>query len=53
MHKNVVTTIRLPVSFTGSYTKDEPNFPPRDNQISQKIVWSRQSIEFQGLLKTQ
>ena len=24
MHKNVLT---LPVSLTGSYTKDEPNFP--------------------------
>ena len=52
MHKNVVT-IRLSVSFTGSYTKDEPNFFLRDNLISQKIVWSRQGIEFQGLLKTQ
>ena len=35
MHKNVVT-IRLPVSLTGSYTKDEPNFPLRDNLIEQK-----------------
>ena len=52
MHKNVVT-IRLPVNFTGSYTKDEPNFPLRDDLISQKTVWSRQGIEFQGLLKTQ
>ena len=52
MHKKVVT-IRLSVSFTGSYTKDEPNFLLRDNLISQKIVWSRQGIEFQGLLKTQ
>ena len=52
MHKNVVT-IRLPMNFTGSYTKDEPNFPLWDNLISQKTVWSRQGIEFQGLLKTQ
>ena len=47
LHKNVVT-IRLPVSLTGSYTKDEPNFPLQDNLISQKTVWSRQGIEFQG-----
>ena len=52
MHKKVVT-IRLTVSFTGSYTKDEPNFPLWDNLISQETVWSRQGIEFQGLLKTQ
>ena len=52
MHKNVVT-VRLPVNFTGSYTEDEANFVPRDNLISQKTVWSRQGIEFQGLLKTQ
>ena len=52
MHKNVVT-ITLPVSFTGSYAKDEPNLPLQDNLISQKTVWSRQGIEFQGLLKTQ
>ena len=53
MHKKVVTIIRLPVSFTGSYTKDKKNVPLRDNLISQKTVWSRQGIEFQGLLKTQ
>ena len=52
MHKNVVT-IRLPVNFTGSYTKDEADFALRDNLISQKTVWSRQGIEFPGLLKTQ
>ena len=52
MHKNVVT-IRLSVSFTGSYTKDEANFALWDNLISQKTVWSRQGIEFQELLKTQ
>ena len=52
MHKNVVT-IRLPVNFTGSYTKDKPNFPLRDNLISQKTVCSREGIEFQGLSKTQ
>ena len=37
MHKNVVT-IRLPVNFKGSYTKDAANFPLRDNLISQKTA---------------
>ena len=37
MHKNVFT---LPVSFTGSHTEDEPNFPQRKKKklILQKIV---------------
>ena len=35
MHKNVFT---LPVSFTGSYTEDEPNFPWQNNVILQKRV---------------
>ena len=28
----------LPVSLTGSYTEDEPNFPPQNNLILQKKV---------------
>ena len=32
MHKNVLT---LPVSFTGSYTEDEPNFLQQNNLILQ------------------
>ena len=28
----------LPVSFTGSYTKDEPNFPRQNNHILQKMM---------------
>ena len=35
MHKNVFT---LPMSFTGSYTEDEPNFPRQNNLILQKMV---------------
>ena len=35
MHKNA---FMLPVSFTGSYTKDEPKFPQRKKLILQKIV---------------
>ena len=35
MHKNVFT---LPVSFTGSYTRDEPNVPRQNNLILQKKV---------------
>ena len=50
MHKNVST---LPVSFTGSYTEDEPNVPRQNNLIQQKkVVWRRQGCEFQGLLET-
>ena len=49
MHKNVFT---LPVSCTGSYNKDEPNFPRQNNLILQKTVWYRQGSEFQGFFKT-
>ena len=35
MHKNVFT---LPVSFTGSYTEDEPHCPWQNNLILQKKV---------------
>ena len=35
MHKNDFT---LPVSFIGSYAKDEPNFPWQNNVILQKRV---------------
>ena len=35
MHKNVFTFL---VSFTGSYTEDEPNFPRQNNLILQKKV---------------
>ena len=35
MHKNVFTFL---VSFTGSYTEDEPNFPQQNNLILQKKV---------------
>ena len=39
--------------FTGSYPKDEPNFPRQNNLILQKkVVWHRQGCEFQGLFKT-
>ena len=39
-HKNVFT---LQVSFIGSYTEDEPDFPPWNNLILQKtVVWHRQ-----------
>ena len=36
MHKNVFT---LPVSFTGSYALDEPNFPWQNNLILQKKLF--------------
>ena len=35
MHKNIFT---LSVSFTASYTKDEPTFQRQKNVILQKIV---------------
>ena len=35
MHKNV---FMLPMSFTGCYTEDEPNFPQQSNLILQKKV---------------
>ena len=37
----------LPVSFTGSYTKDEPNFPQQNNVIfKENGLWHRQGCEF-------
>ena len=50
MCKNFSTS-RLPVGCTGSYTKDEPNFPlwNTGNLIWQKTVW--QGIEFWRLFK--
>ena len=46
MHKNVLT---LPVSLTGSYTKDEPNFPQKKVSGVDKVVcfkdFSRPNIE--------
>ena len=47
MHKNFFA---LPVSFTGSYTKNEPNFPQQNDL--EKGVWRIQGCEFQGLFKT-
>ena len=38
IHKNVLT---LAVSFRGSYTKDEPNFPQQNNVIFLKKMVSR------------
>ena len=38
MHKNV---LMLAVSFRGSYTKDEPNFPQQNNVIFLKKMVSR------------
>ena len=35
MHKNVFT---LPVSFTGSYTENKPNFPRQNDLILHKKV---------------
>ena len=40
------------MSFTGSYNEDEPNFPPQNNLILEKMVWHRQGSEFQRLFKT-
>ena len=46
MHKNILT---LPVSFTGSFTKDEPNFPQKKVSGVDKVVYfkdfSRPNIE--------
>ena len=49
MHKHVFT---LPVSFTGSYTEEEPNFRQQNNPISQKVVRRKQGSEFQNLFET-
>ena len=47
MHK-IFLTFRLPVDCTGSYIKDEPNFPLQNtsNLISQKTVWCNKAFEF-------
>ena len=45
MHKNV---FMLPVSFTGSYTEDKPNFPRQNNLILPKTV---SGVEFQDFLR--
>ena len=51
MPKNVLTT---PVSCTGSYIEDEPNFPwQKKSNFTGKAVLRRQGCEFQGLFKTQ
>ena len=34
----------LPVSFTGSYTGDEPNFPRQNNYILQKMVFGLENV---------
>ena len=41
-HKNFVT---LPVSFTGSYTEDEPTSPWQKNLILQKLCWTSQGSQ--------
>ena len=47
MHKNILT---LPMSFTGSYTKDEPNFPQKKVSGVDKVVYFkdflRQLVKF-------
>ena len=45
----IFLTFRLPVGCTGSYTKDEPNFPLRNtgNLISQKTVWCDKVLNFE------
>ena len=47
MHKNVFTFL---MSFTGSYTDDEPNFPWQNNLILQKKASG--ADKFQGFFKT-
>ena len=51
MHKNAFA---LPVSFTGSYTRDAPKFASvkLSNFTEKKKAWRRQGCEFQGLFKT-
>ena len=45
----IFLTFRLPVGCTGSYTKDEPNFPLQNtgNLISQKTVWRDKVLNFE------
>ena len=51
MHKKVLT---LPVSFTGSYTEDEPNFPQQNNLVLQKKVSGVDKVVyFKDFIKTQ
>ena len=55
MHK-MFSTFRLPVDCSGSYIKDEPNFPLQNtgNLISQTTVWSNKALnfeDFQDLVK--
>ena len=48
--RNVLT---IPVSCTGSYIEDEPNFPwQKKSHFTGKGVLRRQGCEFQGLFKT-
>ena len=39
--------VTLPVSFTGPYTEDEPNFPRQNNlgNFTEKGPWRRQGCE--------
>ena len=43
------------MSFTGSYTGDEPNFPRQNNYILQKMVFGLENVvnfkEFYDLIK--
>ena len=49
MPKNVLTT---PVSFTGSYIEDEPNFPWQKNLILQeKVSWLDKVVNFKDFLR--
>ena len=43
------STFRLPVDCSGSYIKDEPNFPLQNtgNLISQTTVWSNKALNFE------
>ena len=54
MHKNVFS---LPVSFTGSYSEDEPNFPlqkrvPGINKVVNFKEFSRPNKEIKYLSRT-
>ena len=42
MRKNVFT---LPMTFTSSYTEDEPNFPQQNNLILQRKVSDIDEVE--------
>ena len=46
MQKNVFTLLK---SFTGHYTKDEPNFTWRNNLTSRKLLWHEQVVNFKDL----